>query len=324
MRIRGALVGFFLLTAAYVAALVWVDARRRVFDGLNSLAGVLPLLLAVSLGSYLARYLRWWWLLRRAGHAVPIVAGFFAYLAGFAFTATPGKVGELIRVRYFHDHGVPAWRVVAVFVFERAMDLLVVLGLAMLAIRDPRVLAASTAFVLLCLTLVVVLGWRPGWLSCGADLLRRGAWPTPARWIEVLRDGLAGGRLWVRPLDLGVSLALGLLAWGTVALGFRHLIGALGVNSVPTAEALSIYPLSMLAGAASMLPGGIGSTEATITALLSLSHVDLSVGVLAAVGIRLSTLWFAILCGLVSVVGLEYRAARGADHSLSADPERPA
>ncbi len=320
MRIRGALVGFFLLTAAYVAVLVWADSRRQVFDGLAALTGVLPALLAASMGSYLARYLRWWWLLRRAGDAVPVVAGFFAYLTGFAFTATPGKVGELIRVRYFQRFGIPAWRVVAAFVFERAMDLLVVLALAMLAIQDARVLAVSFAFVLICLALVVLLAWRPEILTMVSDLLRRRSLPAPARWTGVLRDGLAGGRVWFRPLDLAVSAALGLIAWGLVAAGFRHLIGALGVTTVPDAEALAIYPLSMLAGAASMLPGGIGSTEATIAALLALARVDVAVGVLAAVGIRLSTLWFAILCGLMSMIGLEWQAVRGTSDKRSADP----
>ncbi len=323
MRMRGAIVGFFLLTAAYLAALVWTDSRRQLFDGLSVLAGALPPLLAVSMGSYIVRYSRWWWLLHRAGNAVPFAAGFLSYLAGFAFTATPGKVGELIRVRYFQRHGVPAWRVVSVFVFERVMDLLVVLGLAMLVIRDPRVLMVSIAFVVGCLTFVVALAWSPGLLTGVANALRRATLSAPARWVSVLRDGLSGGRLWLRPLDLAVSVLLGLLAWGAVALGFRHLISLLGVTSVSNAEGLSIYPLSMLAGAASMLPGGIGSTEATIAALLARSGVDLSIGVLAAIGIRLSTLWFAILCGLISMVWLELRASRSSINRLSADSATP-
>jgi len=305
VRIKAALLGFILLTALYVGVLVWADARHHVFDGLVPLATVLPALLVLSLVTYVARYARWHWLLARAGHVTPVFRGFLAYLAGFAFTATPGKVGELVRIRYLGPMGVPGWRVIAAFVFERAMDLLVVLALATLAIRDRRLMALAVAFVVLCLMLVIVLARHPSLLGrlgrrLGAAGLHRGASA-----LQALAQGFAGCRVWLRPADLVLSAGLGLLAWGGTALGFVHLLHDLGVSTLPQAEALAIYPLAMLAGAASMLPGGIGSTEAAIAALLALSGVPLAIGVLAAVGIRLATLWFAILCGLVSAAILE-------------------
>jgi uncharacterized protein (TIRG00374 family) len=73
---------------------------------------------------------------------------------------------------------------------------------------------------------------------------------------------------------------------------------------------MAVYPLSMLAGAASMLPGGVGSTEATIVGLLSLFDVPLGVAALAAIGIRFSSMWFAVLCGFIALSILEYRFRR--------------
>lgn len=311
MRIKAALLGFLLLTALYVGALVWADARRNVFDGLIPLAAVLPGLLILSLLTYAARYARWRWLLARAGHATPLVSGFLAYLAGFAFTATPGKVGELVRIRYFVPMGVPAWRVISVFVFERALDLIVVLGLATLAIPDRRLIVMAALFVALCLALVIALARRPALLGQLAQRLPARGSHRAAAVLQALAQGFAGCSVWMRPTDLLLSAVLGLLAWGGTALGFVHLLHRLGVDSLPLAEALAIYPLSMLAGAASMLPGGIGSTEATIAALLASFGVAVSTGVLAAVGIRFATLWFAILCGLASVLTLEAWNASG-------------
>jgi len=305
MRIKSALLGFLLLTVLYLCALAWADAHHHVFDGLVPLAAVLPELLALSLATYVARFVRWHWLLSRAGHATPVVTGFLAYLAGFAFTATPGKVGELVRIRYLAPMGVPASRVISAFVFERAMDLLVVLGLAALAIPDGRLMAVAVAFVALCLVLVIALARRPAPVLRLARALEARGLRRAAAALRVLAEGFTGCTMWLRPTDLVLSLALGLLAWGGTALGFVRLLHQLGVDTLPPAEALAIYPLSMLAGAASMLPGGIGSTEATITALLAASGVPVVVGVLAAVGIRLATLWFAILCGLASALALE-------------------
>ncbi len=65
----------------------------------------------------------------------------------------------------------------------------------------------------------------------------------------------------------------------------------------------------MLAGAASMMPGGVGSTEVTIVALLAVFGVSTGQATLAAVGIRFATLWFAVLCGLAACGVLERRGS---------------
>src|SRR5450756_2249804 len=90
-----------LLAAAYVGVLAYLDQRNHLFDNLAAIRGFLPVLVALSLVSYGLRYARWKWLLGRHGFAVPWLAGLLAYLAGFALTASPGRVGELVRIRYF-------------------------------------------------------------------------------------------------------------------------------------------------------------------------------------------------------------------------------
>jgi uncharacterized protein (TIRG00374 family) len=120
----------------------------------------------------------------------------------------------------------------------------------------------------------------------------------------LLRAALEEIRVWMQPRDVFVAAGLGLVAWGASSVAFVYLLDHLGI-SLPIVRAVGIYPLSMMAGAASMLPGGLGSTEATIVALLSAEGVELSLALLAAVGIRLATLWFAIICGLVSMAASE-------------------
>ena len=130
MKIGKAAIGFLLLTCFYLGLLLWVDAKNHVLTQLHLLANALPFLLGISLLSYLFRYLRWYWLLSRSGFSVEWRYGLIAYLAGFAFTATPGKVGELIRIRYFTKVGVPANISFGAFIYERTLDLIVVLFLA--------------------------------------------------------------------------------------------------------------------------------------------------------------------------------------------------
>jgi uncharacterized protein (TIRG00374 family) len=83
--------------------------------------------------------------------------------------------------------------------------------------------------------------------------------------------------------------------------------------SIDATTVFAMYPLAMLVGAASMLPGGVGTTELTIVLLLGFYGVSTGVATLAAVAIRLATIWFAMLVGFMAVATLEWRFANGID-----------
>ena len=304
MKIGKAVIGFLLLTCFYLGLLLWVDAKNQVLTQLHLLVHAIPFLLAISLCSYLFRYFRWRWLLSRSGNTVDWVYGFVAYLSGFAFTATPGKVGELIRIRYFSKAGVPADISFGAFVYERALDLMIVLVLGSLVISRPELLILVLCFVVIFIGLLVGITLNPNFLSQLSTFLSCYSWVRLAKLILVVRDGLSSCRFWFNPLDLIVSGICGLLAWTLTSGGFMWLLGDLGVSIQPL-EAFTIYPMAMLAGAASMLPGGVGSTELTIVLLLSVYGVTTSIATIAAIGIRFATIWFAVLIGFVCLGILE-------------------
>lgn len=303
MKLKGSLIGFGLITCLYLGALIWLDTRKQIFAQLPQLWQPLLVMMTMVLGSFILRFARWQWLLHRMGHHPPAGYGFLAYLSGFAFTATPGKVGELVRIRYLLPAGVPAQTTLSVFVFERLFDLLAVLLLATLYTGRPALLTGVAAFVLLVAAAVWLCASHPRYFNHAIRLLRRLHARRLARWLRTLRDGLHHCRRLATPLDATISLALGLAAWLLTALAFVFLLWQLGI-SLPLQTATAIYPISMLAGAASMMPGGLGSTEATIAALLTAEGVDLATAGLAAVGIRLASLWFSILLGMASVIVL--------------------
>jgi len=309
LKIGRAVFVFWLMTVAYVGLLLWVDRSKGLLAGFDRLYSLLPALMLLSLVSYLARYARWYWLLARAGAAIRPLPGLVAYLSGFAFTATPGKVGELLRIRYFQPMGVPPALVLSAFVYERVFDLIVVLCLAGIAAANFGVFPVVAVFVVLVLSTVFLLAKYPDRVLRMAGYLERRHLLRLARLTEVFARGFAQTAVWLTPLDLLVSLVAGLLAWGLTAYAFVLLLDQLGLG-VPALLAFSLYPVAMLAGAASMLPGGIGSTEAVLIVLLAGLGVSLANGMIAAIGIRLATLWFATLLGLLSMLLLEFVAKR--------------
>jgi uncharacterized protein (TIRG00374 family) len=102
------------------------------------------------------------------------------------------------------------------------------------------------------------------------------------------------------------GLVIGVLAWGAEGIGFYLILEYLGM---PTSllVAIGIYAISILVGAVSFLPGGLGSTEATMGLLLVLSGADPALALAATVACRVATLWFAIAIGMLVAGAIETR-----------------
>jgi len=305
MKIWGVFVGFFAVALAYIIVLLLIARNYDIYADSVAYISVLPALISLSLLSYIVRYCRWHFLLFRSGQNILFIKGLFCYISGFALTATPGKVGELVRIRYFSKSGVPPWRVISAFIFERAFDLISVLLISAFAIRGLHTLVLAFCSVLLVLVTIGVFAIHPRWLSSIAIYLRLKRLNRISSMCLALRDGVSGCRSWMTPLDISVSLLLGLIAACLNSFSFVWLLIHLGV-SIPVLTGMAIYPMSMLVGAASMLPGGVGSTETAIVAILSNFDVPLWTATVAAIGIRLSTLWFAVICGLAAITILEF------------------
>lgn len=306
MKLSRAVISLLLITIVYVLSLSLLDTRNQVFGNLPRLWKAFPILLLLTLGSILLRYMRWQGLLRYAGHRVPIVAGGLSYLTGFAFTATPGKVGELVRLRYFFRFGVPQETVIACFVFERGLDLLVVILLGLFVVDRFTGFGWIMVFVGVVLGSVALVMRRPTLLLAPVRWAELRGWKQLSKLLHLLAHGMGGIAPFLRWPVLLPGFAAGLAAWALIAFSFQYLLAFLDIV-LPWQASFSIYPVAMLAGAASFLPGGLGSTEAAVVLLLHQFGIGLQIAAVAAIGIRLANLWFAIILGIGAATYLETR-----------------
>ncbi|AEQ97939.1 lysylphosphatidylglycerol synthase transmembrane domain-containing protein [Xanthomonas oryzae] len=293
-----------VLCASYVAVLVWVDNGNGTFSRLKDVWHLMLLAIVPVSLTYLFRYWRWQWLLRRKGHRVPMGLGLAGYLAGFALTATPGKAGELMRIRYFARMGIPAERTLGVFVFERASDLLVILSLSLLAASVFPTLGALAAVVLGFVCVLFGAAAWPALLDNLAGLTAR----LPGRWLRRLTHFCLAAALELRScLDLpafGQSMLAGFIALGLTSAVFVSLCVGMGLH-LGLIVAFGIYPLAMLIGALSFVPGGVGTTELAVVLMLNRLGISTADAIAVAVAVRVVTLWYAILVGAVSLLAAE-------------------
>lgn len=294
-----------IIAAVYIAALCYIDRDRNILSRLADMAAPLGACTLLVLLSYLLRYLRWRSILRAQGFPLPQWRqGLLAYLAGFAFTASPGKAGELLRIRYFGWLHVPARTTLSTFIFERAIDLLVITLLAIGAATLVPVFGLLTVIILLVLSALVAFAcWSP--LARASRHVIALVPGRPLRQLgHFLVDGAGALGPLMRPGLLASGSSWGVGAWGLTAIAFAWLCHTSGID-LPWPLALGIYPLAMLVGALSFVPGGVGTTEASIVMMLNASGVDTDAALAIAIGIRLVSLWLAVLVGVLAMIALE-------------------
>lgn len=263
------------------------------------------LALLLSLLNYALRILRWRSYLARLGHPLGFRFAALTYSAGFAYTLSPGKIGEIVRARYYLPLGVPLADVTAAFFGERLMDLLAMTALASLLFttshRNQNVVIGAAALVATALAALTLVPWA----SVAAALKRAEHPATRMRSaLAGLALALASTRTLLRPDVLLAGFLVGLLAWGLEGAGLGLLGSMFPATHLSFTAAIGIYGIAVLIGGLSFLPGGLGSTEAVMTALLAANGLTVSQALLLTLTCRLVTLWFAVALGWGAVFAL--------------------
>ena len=92
---------------------------------------------------------------------------------------------------------------------------------------------------------------------------------------------------------------MGLLSWFCEGVSFWILLSGFNNLNISLGYATVAHTSAGLFGAISLMPGGIGTTEAGTTGLLMLKGFTLKHAFTATILIRLMTLWFASFLGSI-------------------------
>ena len=261
---------WFFLRNAHLSE-VWREIRAARVDYLA--AGV-----AVTALTYVLRAIRWQYLLRPIG-AVHFSAAFRATVIGFAATSVlPARAGEFLRPYLLaREEGVSATAAFATVIFERLLDLVMVLLLlgAFVWVFDPGMAridggtfeavkaagAAAAGAATLALAITFILAGHPERLSRWALRIERIVPPRAAVLISRLVHRFAQGLAVIRqPGPLLMALAWSLPVWLSIAFGIALVSWAFQVP-MPFSGAFLLTAL-LVVGVSVPTPGAVGGFHA--------------------------------------------------------------
>jgi uncharacterized protein (TIRG00374 family) len=252
------------------------------------------IILALSFSNFIFRFLRWHIYTRTVGLALVPSDSITVFVSGLAMVMTPARFGEIAKAFILRQiNGSPLSTTVPIIVVERLMDLAAVALLSTLGLRlvssGQSLIFIPATFILISL---VVLGSKRG-AAFTYRLAPRKLRITGSEALRVFRSLL-------HPSTLAVSIVLSVLAWASQGAGLWWTV-TIWSSSFNLMEGIAIYAIATLAGALSLLPGGLLGTEITMVALLESSGVDRAVASSSTVVIRVFTLWFAVALGLAAL-----------------------
>jgi uncharacterized membrane protein YbhN (UPF0104 family) len=285
-----------MVSAAFYAGIGEIAARLS-----RLTLGLVAGLLGLSLVNYTLRAARWHLYSEHLHLRIPAGMNLLHFIAGFALTTTPGKVGETLRLWLIERcHGHRYERIVPLFLGDRLADMNAVLLLCLAGIAgfpDQRWATALAGLGMLLLSLSLafprpLIAATTGVYAMGGRRGRR----LFARARAALRQT---ARLFA-PRLLLAAMALSVAGWLAETYAFYWLLDALGA-SLTLLQATFVFTFTGIVGAASMLPGGLGSAEATMVALLLALGVEFETALAATAVIRATTLWFGVALGFLAL-----------------------
>ncbi|MCP4545691.1 MAG: flippase-like domain-containing protein [bacterium] len=266
---------------------------------------LLPLLLLLSLGNYIFRFFKWSYFLRLLDIRLKLADSISVFTSGFAMSITPGKLGEVFKsVLLKQIVGAPLARTAPVVFAERYTDLGGLLLLASIGVcsRGYGGWAWVVGLALMGLFFAIITSRRIERLL----LTILGRVKPLARFVEPATRVLDSARVLLHPKNLPPLLLLSAVAWFWECWALVFALEAFGV-ALGLADAVFIYSLATLAGALAFLPGGLGVTEGGLVVMLITKSVAKGPATAGTILVRLTTLWFAVILGILSLVWLDRR-----------------
>lgn len=293
------LAGLFGFVIAGLAGLALATGWEETIAQLSRLSFLqFVVLMGLSLVNYVFRGSRWHVMARKIGLPTSLAQDLRHFIGGFAMSVTPGRVGELIRMRWIkRETGWAVERTAPLVLMDRAGDLA---AMAIILALGLSFGAGGIAFglpVAIAALLVAFIATRPTLLAGAAGFAYRLTGFFPRLMVRVRR---AAGSLsaFSDPKTVIITLALGLTGWIAEGYAFHLLLVWMGAD-IGFWMAATIFTFSTLAGGLTGAPGGVGGAEAAMVALLSMQGVPLETSLPATAIIRVTTLWFAIGLGLL-------------------------
>lgn len=251
-------------------------------------------LFALTTMNYLIRFLKWDFFLKQAGVHLNLRDNLYVFFSGLSMIITPGKIGEIWKGWLIKEiNGAELSKTVPVVIVERITD---VLGLAILSLFGILYYRESGYYILA--LLLIFLGFFV--VIKSKTISNRLISMLEHKMRRYTENIKTMHRTFENTMELKGLIGMSFLsafAWFFECIGMYLVI--LGFKEcISITQATFIFSFASLAGAVSMIPGGLGVAEVTMSGLLQFFGLTPTTSVGVALIVRFGTLWYGAIMGM--------------------------
>lgn len=255
--------------------------------------------LGLTVAHILFRLLRWNYYLKVIDSGVDGKTSSIVFLSGLGMIMIPGRVGELAKSFFLKQKlNTPIRLTAPVVVVERIFDVSFVLFLGLWGL-----VFIPHGWIIVAITLVGIAGLVLV-LRSHKGMAVLVTLPVIRKWEPIISDSGEVFRKLFSPKISAVGIFLSALSWISVGMTLWIVLVGLGAD-IQIPISISIFSASTLLGSITMLPGGLVSTEGSMLAMLGRLGLTTTIATAGILIVRVVTLWFSVLVGLVFLIYLQ-------------------
>jgi glycosyltransferase 2 family protein len=260
---------------------------------------LLPVLLFLSLLNYFTRFLKWHYYLKIISIDITFKNSILVFFSGLVMSITPAKAGEILKpylVNKITNDSIA--KTLPVVFSERLTDFL---GLIVLAAIGVFVFDYGKTVLIVAVVIVVsmiLLIAQRNYLLKLFDALEK--FKMLSGFLLKLRESYESAYKLIGFIPLVTMVFLSIVSWFFECFALYLILSEFNID-FSLLWTTFVYSFSTIAGALSILPGGVGVTEGSLTYLIHNNGFTMDISVLATFIVRVVTLWFAVVVGAISL-----------------------
>jgi glycosyltransferase 2 family protein len=295
------LISIALAGLLYLGFTIFADFRHVVeaFRNFNWL--LLPVLLLCSVCNYLVRFSKWDYYLGIINIKISKIDSLSVFMSGLVMSVTPGKMGELLKVYLVKQlAGTSISKTAPIIFVERITDFVSLMLIALAGAYYYNYGRTIVIIVSLFFSILIVFLSNRKIAIPVLKLMEKNNYLN--KHLSKIHNAYESSYQMLRPFPLLKMTVVSLFSWFFECLGYFLILRNFPINiHISLLWSAFSYCFAIIIGAISMLPGGLGVTEGSLTFMLVQKGVSNQYAVASTFIIRAVTLWFAVLIGVISV-----------------------
>ena len=301
MKLDNRLILIFIAAIGIYAIFLFLSDFSIISEKISNFKiNYLPLILLLVSVSWIPIIIKWHFLLKNCELDVPLTKSIAVFFAGIAFEITPGQIGTLMKSQILKTScNIPRTKTVPIVVVEKMYDLI---GAILASIIGIVILGMDFYLIIIAILFLAVIFFFMYYRPASEIFFKR---ITKTKFFSKHVDNISEFHAIIqkstRVKVATICILLSVTYWFIISIAVYYVLMAFDVNVLDYLTILAIYTTSILLGAISFIPGGIGVTEGSISGLFTLNGIDISTALILSVMIRVFTLWYSVGVGFISL-----------------------